>query len=76
LLIGSLMRAKNDATGASSMRVLILLIASFISFAAPACAADDIAAAQTIIRSQEQALGHDDAVFPCRAGYTRHIPGR
>ena len=43
------------------MRVLILLIASFISFAAPACAADDVAAAQTIIRSQEQALGRDDA---------------
>jgi Domain of unknown function (DUF4864) len=43
------------------MRTIILLIASFISFAGPAWAADDVAAAQTIIRSQEQALGHDDA---------------
>jgi hypothetical protein len=42
------------------MRAIILLIASFIAFATPACA-DDVAAAQTIIRSQEQALGHDDA---------------
>jgi parvulin-like peptidyl-prolyl isomerase len=44
------------------MRALIvLLVASFIAFAAPARAADDVAAAQSIIRSQEQALGHDDA---------------
>ena len=44
------------------MRALIgLLVVSFIAFAAPAGAADDVAAAQGIIRSQEQALGHDDA---------------
>ena len=43
------------------MRVLVLLIASLIAFATPACAADDAAAAQSIIRSQEQALGNDDA---------------
>ena len=44
------------------MRALIgLLVASFVACAAPARAADDVAAAQSIIRSQEQALGHDDA---------------
>jgi hypothetical protein len=43
------------------MRALIvLLIASFIGCAAPAGAADDVAAAQTVIRSQEQALSRDD----------------
>ena len=29
--------------------------------AAPASAADDVAAAQGVIRAQEQAFGHDDA---------------
>ena len=43
------------------MRAFVLLIALAISLAAPARAADDVAAAQNIIRSQEQALGRDDA---------------
>ena len=43
------------------MRVVVLLIAFFIGFGLPACAADDVAAAQNIIRSQEQAISRDDA---------------
>ena len=43
------------------MRVLILLIACLIGLAAPARAADDVATAQTVIRSQVEALGRDDA---------------
>jgi hypothetical protein len=42
------------------MRALVLL-ALLIGFAAPARAADDVAAAQTVIRSQVEAFGHDDA---------------
>lgn len=42
------------------MRALVLMIAFLIGFAAPALA-DDVATAQSVIRSQEQALGHDDA---------------
>ena len=41
------------------MRVLVLL-ALLIGFAAPACAADDVATAQSVIRSQEQAFSRDD----------------
>ena len=43
------------------MRALVLLAALLIGFAAPTWAADDIAAAQGVIRSQVEALGHDDA---------------
>jgi hypothetical protein len=43
------------------MRALILLAALLIGLAAPACAADDVAAAQGVIRSQAEALGRDDA---------------
>jgi Domain of unknown function (DUF4864) len=42
------------------MRVLILLAALLICPGAPACAADDVAAAEKIIRSQEQAFSRDD----------------
>jgi hypothetical protein len=42
------------------MRALVLLIGVLIGLGAPACAADDIAAAQSVIRSQEQAFSHDD----------------
>ena len=42
------------------MRALVLMIAFLIGLAAPA-SADDVATAQSVIRSQEQALGHDDA---------------
>ncbi|HEX9588749.1 MAG TPA: DUF4864 domain-containing protein [Bradyrhizobium sp.] len=43
------------------MRPLVLLVAFLIGLATPVRAADDIAAAQTIIRSQVEALGRDDA---------------
>jgi hypothetical protein len=43
------------------MRALILLAALFIGLAAPVRAADDVAAAQTIIRAQAEAFGRDDA---------------
>jgi hypothetical protein len=43
------------------MRIIVLLLAILIGLAAPAGAADDIAAAQGIIRSQVEAFGHDDA---------------
>src|SRR6195952_5216553 len=42
------------------MRALILLATFFIAFTAPACAADDVATAQNVIRSQEQAFSRDD----------------
>ena len=43
------------------MRGLVLIAALLIGLAAPACAADDVAAAQGVIRSQVEALGRDDA---------------
>ncbi len=43
------------------MRALVLMIAFLIGLSLTASAADDVAAAQDVIRSQEQALGHDDA---------------
>jgi hypothetical protein len=43
------------------MRALVLMIALLIGVSSPVSAADDVAAAQTIIRAQEQALGRDDA---------------
>ena len=43
------------------MRTLALLLAFLISLALPAFAADDVAGAQSVIRSQEQAFGRDDA---------------
>jgi hypothetical protein len=43
------------------MRVLALLLFSLVAFAAPALAADDVAAAQGVIRSQEQAFSQGDA---------------
>jgi hypothetical protein len=52
------------------MRILTLLIAFLIGFAAPACAADDVAAAQTVIRSQEQAFSRDDSA----AAYSHAAP--
>jgi hypothetical protein len=42
------------------MRALALLVAFIIGLSAPACAADDITAAQSVIRSQEQAFSRDD----------------
>ena len=43
------------------MRAFVLFAAVLISLIAPARAGDDVTAAQTIIRSQEQAFAHDDA---------------
>ena len=43
------------------MRAIVLLPALIVSFALPASAADDVAAAQSVIRAQEQAFAHDDA---------------
>ena len=54
------------------MRALILFFAISMTFAAPADAVtDDIAAAQRVIRSQEQAIGRDDA----EAAYALAAPG-
>jgi hypothetical protein len=43
------------------MCALVLMIAFLLGLGSPALAADDVATAQSVIRSQEQALGHDDA---------------
>jgi hypothetical protein len=43
------------------MRAFILLAAFLIGLAAPASAADEVAAAQGVIRSQVEAFGRDDA---------------
>jgi hypothetical protein len=43
------------------MRAFVLMIAFQIGLCSLALAADDVATAQGVIRSQEQALGHDDA---------------
>ena len=43
------------------MRALLLPTALFIILTAPARAADDVAAAQGVIRSQVEAFSRDDA---------------
>ncbi len=43
------------------MRMLVLLATILIGLGSSASAADEVAAAQSVIRSQEQALRHDDA---------------
>jgi hypothetical protein len=43
------------------MRAFVLLVACWINLGAPARADDDIAAAQSVIRSQVEALVRDDA---------------
>ena len=52
------------------MRALFLLAALLISLTAPARAADDVAAAQGIIRSQVEAFSRDDAA----AAYSHAAP--
>jgi hypothetical protein len=52
------------------MRALALLAALLIGLGAPACAADDVAAAQNVIRAQEQAFGRDDPA----AAYSHAAP--
>jgi Domain of unknown function (DUF4864) len=53
------------------MRTFILLAALLIGLASPACAADDVATAQNVIRSQVEALGRDDAA----TAYSYAAPG-
>ena len=43
------------------MRTAALLFFAFLAFAAPVCAADDVASAQSVIRAQEQAFTRNDA---------------
>jgi hypothetical protein len=50
--------------------LLIAMLVAFPGFALPASAADDAAAAQSVIRSQEQAFGRDDAA----AAYSHAAP--
>lgn len=51
------------------MRVLVLLFALVLNWAAPAFA-DDVATAQSVIRAQEQAFSRDDAA----AAYSHAAP--
>jgi hypothetical protein len=51
------------------MRALVLVIAFLIGFASPSCA-DDVAAAQSVIRAQEQAFSRNDAA----AAYSHAAP--
>jgi hypothetical protein len=43
------------------MRALLLLVSLLLALAPPASAGDDVATAQSIIRSQAEAFSHDDA---------------
>jgi hypothetical protein len=52
------------------MRLLFLLATVFLSLAAPTRAADDVAAAQGVIRSQVEAFSRDDAA----AAYSHAAP--
>jgi hypothetical protein len=52
------------------MRAIVLLLVLVVSFTLPAAAADDVAAAQSVIRAQEQAFGRDDAA----AAYSHAAP--
>jgi hypothetical protein len=52
------------------MRALVLLVAFLIGVGAPARAADDVATAQTIIRSQIEAFSRDDPA----AAYSHAAP--
>jgi hypothetical protein len=52
------------------MRALVLLAALLIGLCAAAHAADDVATAQSVIRSQEQAFGRDDPA----AAYSHAAP--
>jgi hypothetical protein len=52
------------------MRAVALLLTALLAFALPASAADAVAAAQSVIRSQEQAFARDDAT----AAYSHAAP--
>src|SRR5258706_1059456 len=60
---------QGEPSGSPFMRVLLLAIV-FISLAAPTRAADDVAAAQGVIRSQVEAFSRDDAA----AAYSHAAP--
>ena len=53
------------------MRLFALLLAVLVALAPPAVAGDEVATAQTIIRSQVEAFGRDDAA----AAYSYASPG-
>ena len=53
------------------MRAVFLLLGLLCALASPAFAADDVATAQGIIRSQLEAFSHDDAV----TAYSYAAPG-
>jgi hypothetical protein len=53
------------------MRLFALLLAFLVALAPPAVAGDDVATAQTVIRSQVEAFGRDDAA----AAYSYASPG-
>jgi hypothetical protein len=53
------------------MRAFVLLVALLLGLNAPARAGDDVAAAQSVIRSQVEAFGRDDAA----AAYSYAAPG-
>ena len=53
------------------MRVIVLLLVFLFGLTATPAAAADVAAAQSVIRAQEQAFGRDDAA----AAYSHAAPG-
>src|SRR5258705_12350544 len=57
-----MVRARGKLTPRSIfMRAFAVLVTFLIGFAVPVHAADDVASAQSVIRSQVEALGRDDA---------------
>src|SRR5260221_11814190 len=57
-----MVRARGKLTPRSIlMRAFLVLVTFAIGFALPVHAADDVAAGQSVIRSQIEALGRDDA---------------
>jgi hypothetical protein len=60
MILGELQRKERANQDPPIMRALVLLTALLLSPASPAGAADDVATAQTVIRSQVEALGRND----------------
>ena len=57
-----MVRARGKLTpGSIFMHAFLVLVTFAIGFAVPVHAADDVAAGQSVIRSQVEALGRDDA---------------
>src|SRR5262249_15953737 len=61
----------NRARRSGAMRIFVLLALLLIGSAGTVSAAEDVAAGKSIIRSQEEAFGRDDAA----AAYTFASPG-